>query len=1072
MLIKHFASVNIIRDQDSDIHYIPTPNARLIANQIANDFKRGARSFNIIGSYGTGKSAFLLAFEKSLLGKAKYYEVSFGLGSTYNFLNIVGEFRSLQTVLSEYLGLSQDNLKGPEIFSEVFNRFYDLRKSAKAPVLCLVIDEFGKFLEYAVKNDPENELYFIQQLAEFINNPENNILLITTTHQNFDAYVHQLNQYQKQEWTKIKGRFRELAFNEPVEQLLYLASEQLDGKPDQKISKAALDIFLKTRAFRHDGLAIKEISSKLYPLDIISAYVLTLAIQRYGQNERSLFSFLASSDHTGIDAYAEKKSEFYSLSSVYDYLVYNFYSFINSISNPDLGAWKSIKGALELVEKRFDSNISEYGSIIKSIGLLNIFAENGALLDKDFLLKYSSVCLGVRNSEKYINELEKKGVKIIDYRNYATRYVLAEGTDLDISYELLKASNKIDPVSDITGLIRKYYNLPPVIAKEVTYRTGTPRLFEYLITAYPQNITPTGDTDGFINLIFNDSATVHEIIDFSAGVEEPILFGFYQNAAKIKELLFEIEKTKKVLEENVDDKVAVRELNNIILHQQNLLNHRILNHLYNNEREVVWIYRGRQIAIPGKRAFNNILSDICNDVYFSSPILQNELINKHKLSGSIHTAKKIYLKALVNDWDKENMGFSATKFPPEKTIYMALLLDNDIRLHEDESTDIVVSTRKNFHLLWEVSMQFIEGSRTSKRKLAEFHELLGKKPYKLKQGLIDFWIPTFLFIKRNDFALFVEGRYIPDLNANILELMLKDPSDYEIKAFDIAGVKLNLFNSYRKFLQQSVEDLPGNSSFIETIKPFLVFYRDLPVYSKNTKRISSEALQIREVIGRSKEPEQTFFEAFPNALGYDLNRLQNNPAELPIYINKLQEAIRELRTSYDEFIGRVELFIQNEIIGEVIAFEDYKAALQSRFESLKKHLLLPFQKRLVQRIDSAIDDRKAWLNSISQVLIGSTLDEASDEGELVFYDKFKMAILELDSLTLLSNSTVANDKEDLLSVEISSFDTNLNKKVIRLPKYKGEKVLHMKDELRKALSNDTSINLAALAELLKEMMTK
>ncbi|WP_183561608.1 hypothetical protein [Mucilaginibacter sp. SP1R1] len=1072
MLIKHVASVNIIRDQDSDIHYITTPNARLIANQIANDFKKGARSFNIIGSYGTGKSAFLLAFEKSLLGRASYLDANFGIGSSYHFMNIVGEFRSLQEVLSEYLALPVENASSQEIFSEIFNRFYDLKKSANAPVLYLIIDEFGKFLEYAVRNEPENGLYFIQQLAEFINNPENNIILVTTTHQNFDAYVQQLNLYQKQEWTKIKGRFRELAFNEPVEQLLFLASEQLAGKPDTKLSKQSLDIFIKTRAFRHDGLAIQDIASKLYPLDITSAYVLTLAIQRYGQNERSLFSFLASSDHTGIDAHLQTLSTYFSLAHVYDYLIYNFYSFINSVSNPDLSAWKSIRGALELIEKRFETNIGDYAAIIKCIGLLNIFAENGALLNGDFLTKYASVCLGIRNSEKLIGDLEKKNIQIIAYRNYATRYVLAEGTDLDISSELLKASNKIDPVSDITGLLRKYYNLPPVIAKEVTYRTGTPRLFEYLITAYPQNIAPFGETDGYINLIFNDASTIEEIIAFSAGVEEPILYGFYQNAAKIKELLFEIEKTKKVLEENVDDKVAVRELNNIILHQQNLLNHRILNHLYNNEREVVWIYRGNQIGIPGKRAFNNILSEMCYEVYFRSPVLQNELINKHKLSGSIHTAKKIYLKALVNDWDKENMGFSSNKFPPEKTIYMALLLENDIRLHEDENTEIIVSERNNFHWLWEISMQFIEGARTSKRKISEFHDLLSKKPYKLKQGLIDFWVPTFLFIKRNDFALFSDGRYVPNLNADILELMLKDPGDYEIKAFDIAGVKLNLFNSYRKFLQQSVEDSPGNSSFIETIKPFLVFYKGLPEYSKNTKRLSNEALQIREVISRSKEPEQTFFEAFPVALGYSLNRLQEYPNELPVYINKLQDAIKELRTSYDELIGRVEVFIQTEIIGEALDFEDYKAALQARFKTLKKHLLLQVQRRLVQRIDSEIEDRKAWFNSLSQALIGCTLDEITDEQELSFYDRFKNAILELDSLTLLSNSNVSKDKEDLLSVEISSFDTNLSKRVIRLPKSKGAEVILMQDLLRKSFSKDASINLAALANLLKEMMSK
>ena len=94
-------------------------------------------------------------------------------------------------------------------------------------MLFLIVDEFGKFLEYASQNEPKKELYFIQQLAEFVNNSDLNIVLYTTVHQNFDAYALSLTQSQKQEWTKVKGRFKEITFNEPVEQLLFLASEHL-----------------------------------------------------------------------------------------------------------------------------------------------------------------------------------------------------------------------------------------------------------------------------------------------------------------------------------------------------------------------------------------------------------------------------------------------------------------------------------------------------------------------------------------------------------------------------------------------------------------------------------------------------------------------------------------------------------------------------------------------------------------------------------------------------------------------------------------------------------------------------
>ena len=61
MTLNLSPSVNIIRDADRPFRYIETANSRHIFEQISLAFKSGVRSFSIVGSYGTGKSAFLLA---------------------------------------------------------------------------------------------------------------------------------------------------------------------------------------------------------------------------------------------------------------------------------------------------------------------------------------------------------------------------------------------------------------------------------------------------------------------------------------------------------------------------------------------------------------------------------------------------------------------------------------------------------------------------------------------------------------------------------------------------------------------------------------------------------------------------------------------------------------------------------------------------------------------------------------------------------------------------------------------------------------------------------------------------
>ena len=70
-----------------------------------------------------------------------------------------------------------------------------------------LMDEFGKFLEYAVKNNPDKEVYFIQKLAEFFNDPKKLALSICSLHQNFSSYGQTLNSEQFKEWEKVKGNF-------------------------------------------------------------------------------------------------------------------------------------------------------------------------------------------------------------------------------------------------------------------------------------------------------------------------------------------------------------------------------------------------------------------------------------------------------------------------------------------------------------------------------------------------------------------------------------------------------------------------------------------------------------------------------------------------------------------------------------------------------------------------------------------------------------------------------------------------------------------------------------------------
>ena len=122
MQTKFTTSTNIIRDVSRDLNYIPTPNAVRVVNQIANDFKKGIRSFNIIGSYGTGKSSFLWALQQSLFEKKRFFKINLLQTPKIEIINFIGEYKSIINIFADYFDITNSKNQTENILSEIFNQ--------------------------------------------------------------------------------------------------------------------------------------------------------------------------------------------------------------------------------------------------------------------------------------------------------------------------------------------------------------------------------------------------------------------------------------------------------------------------------------------------------------------------------------------------------------------------------------------------------------------------------------------------------------------------------------------------------------------------------------------------------------------------------------------------------------------------------------------------------------------------------------------------------------------------------------------------------------------------------------
>ena len=1059
----YIPSINIEHNKFSDFRYIVTENAKLVVSGIINGYNAGHHSFTIIGTYGTGKSSFILAFEQDLKSNSKHLiqdKTVLSKSQEFEFLNIVGDYTSLDKLLADKLKCEKTNS------IDALNKFYsDIKKKNK--FLVIVVDEFGKVLEHAANNNPEKELFFLQKLAEFVNVPTRNILLITTLHQNFGSYAVKLSESQRNEWLKVKGRFEEIVFAEPIEQLLYLTSNHIDGK-DKVISPDYFEILYnlgRNCKFYTDSFSC-DIAKKLFPLDPISAICLTIAIQRYGQNERTLFSILSSKGDDSISSFEPKEMETYNVAVLHDYLRYHFFSALNEANNDSMG-WRALAVAIERVENS-DWNTADIEfakKIVKTIGLINIFF-NSVNLNNDFLHYYSKYALDIQSPDNIIEKL--LSLKVIRFASYKSQYVLFEGTDIDIESELYKAAAIVpSPTLDMHEL-SPYIKHNAHIASSYYYRTGTPRYFEYIVENMPTNAEPTGDIDGYIHLVFPLNECLDNVKEFSSKVNNASIYVYFNNIEKIRKHLYDIKKIQYVID-NVafDDRVAIAELENQKNYETSILNEIINKSIIDVNSDVVWFFNGEERKVHSLKELNQLLSHVCDTIYYKTPIIRNELFNRQKISSAISLARVNLLDAMLNNNEEIDFGFPENSFPPEKTIYYTLLKESGIHRQSADGTWILTEPNTdNLRPLWDVCQQFLNGCTDKPKKLSELVKILKAKPYKIKQGVIDFWIPIFLYINQQNFALYNCSTFVLNINKEVFELLQKRLNDFSVKAYNISGVKLEFFKKYRQFLRKDDSVLVSSDSLIETIKPFFHFYRSLNNYAKNTRKFDSVfTLQFRDVLAKAEDPSKTFFEDLPAALGYkDLNGFEF----VEQYIDLIKSAVRELNSCYDDFIERIEKNVVD-FLGLSQSFDEYKPIMEMRYKTIDKNILPPKSKAFLDRVLTPSASRKEFFEKLGIIISNKRLEETRDSEEPLLIRDFRYLFGELERYSKISYS-FSNDT-DLEAFNFgmaSSSGKYIKSMTYRLPKTKSQDAARLVERISNVLGEDDELNVCVLLKLLND----
>ena len=88
-----------------------------------------------------------------------------------------------------------------------------------------------------------------------------------------------------------------------------------------------------------------------------------------------------------------------------------------------------------------------------------------------------------------------------------------------------------------------------------------------------------------------------------------------------------------------------------------------------------WFTKGKSQRVI---SLSKLASDTADNIYSKAPIIQNELVNRNRPSGSANAALKALLYTMVENEISKNLGFQ--KFPAERGLYESILKKNNLHL--------------------------------------------------------------------------------------------------------------------------------------------------------------------------------------------------------------------------------------------------------------------------------------------------------------------------------------------------------------------------------------------------------
>ncbi len=1103
--------------------YVITPPAQEGFERLLQGLspKSSQRAWRVTGDYGTGKSLFALALSHLLFkdGGGLPQEVRkcvdfHGLGiKRPNLLPVLitgnraplaeclrmalaksleerckgGKAQQLITRLRTHHENRARIRDGSEEIALLTEATQYLRQSGKADGLVIILDELGKFLEFAAMHPDKQDIYLLQMLAEAASRSgDTPIFVVGLLHQGFHAYAEQLTLATQKEWDKVAGRYEEILFNQPMEQTTALVANALNirrerlprgttRRLEEEMSKAVNLGWFGINAVKN---RLVSIAPEIFPLHPTMMPVLVKLFCRFGQNERSLYSFLLSNEPFALHSFADQPARpdgFYRLHNLYDFARAAFGHRLA------LQAFRSHWNQIESVVESFPHDQTAELQILKTVAILN-------LIDSPQLqASEEAIALAVDGSTDETAAKVKRSLKalqrdkaVLYYRGAAGGYCLWPHTSVNLERAYQDAREAVPLAQRIGPLIQEKLETRPLVARRHYIETGNLRHFDVqFVPAADLQVELSHQTsaDGQVIVALCETESERrKAIEFSASKalmgRKELLIAVPKPLQALANLVSEVQRWEWVhsnIPELKHDNYALEEVTRQLAASRHILSKRLQSYVglrqFTETIGLEWFYRGRAISIATGRVLLEKLSNVCDKLYPEAPRIQNELVNRHQLSSAAAAARMRLIDRILQHATDAYLGMNAESKPPEMSMYLSVL--QEAQLHMESPGGWAMRIPDKDHDTCHVRpvllriQEILEAAKGHRVKIIDVINEMKAQPYGVRGGLCPLLLAVFAVMHEQDIAFYDSGSFMKQVTGQDFLRLIKAPENFEVQYCRIAGVRTVVFEQLFKVLHPEMK--PKSIDLLDVVRPLCIFAAQLPEFVKKTSRISRMASAVREALVRAEEPATLLFQSLPEACSCDHFEADATPLPQKVnqFVKRLRGVIEELRAAYPQLLQEMkDEFLS--CFSQPGSLESARNSIAQSANRLLGSIKEPKLKTFCFRLADQNLDEDQWIESLGSYLCSKPPSKWIDHDVSQFEDELHRLARQFSRVesTMFDHSPQPAGSQ-VMRVSITCQDGSEVDKVVHLEDIELRQVAELEDKILRLFDKDCRLGLVA-----------